>query len=296
VPKKILATLIVTVALPWGAFATAQVVQPLGPPSERGEPAPGEPETVEGGVIPVPLGGRSAEAARAGTRVGSVLPPAWSSVAVRYQPLWDVAGAGAGAGFGLERWSPYFAASAIMPQLSPHPFLSPWGMLAYEGWLFDRYRAAWDGAPAADDRLDGAASWLQRGDRAMAEGRADDAALAYRRVTQAAPELPLGWLALGAALAEAADDPGAADALRQGFDRYPAWLSPALDWQALFGGADRLVAVQSAAAERAEGSADARFVAGVLHLFGGAPATGRRLLAALPGDPHAAALLARGPR
>ncbi len=295
-PKSV-TPLLVAIAL-WSALvvgtpARAQVVQPSGPPSDASEPAP--PEVGEDGRIPLPLGGsRAAVAARAHGRVGSVLPPAWSSASGLYQPLWDAAGGPIG--FGLERWGPYFAASAIMPQLSPHPFLSPWGMLSYEGWMFDRYRAVWGGLPAGDERTGQAAGWLQRGDVAMTEARPGDAVLAYRRVTQASPELPLGWLALGAALAETGDDAGAAGAFRQGLDRYPPWIAPAIDWEALYGSADRLVAVQTATAERAVRSSDARFVAGVLHLYGGAPATGRRLLSALGDDPHARALLARGPR
>jgi len=289
--RAALAAVWVLSILAWMPDARAQVVSPLGPPTgaePSGEEAGGE-------RISLPVdGSRAVVAERAHARVASILPPAWSAVVGRYQPLWD--GVGAPSGFGLERWSPYFAAAAIAPQLAPHPFLSPWGMLSYEGWLFDRYRAAWDGPVGPDDRHGEAAGWLQRGDRAMAEGRPGDAAVAYRRTTQAAPELPLGWLALGAALAEAGEDRGSADAFRQGFDRYPSWLSPALDWEALYGGADRLVAVQSATAERASAGGDARFVAGVLHLFGGAPATGRRLLSTLPEDPHAAGLVARGPR
>jgi tetratricopeptide (TPR) repeat protein len=279
----------------FAAPAAAQNVRPLAPILEPADQAPSPSSDEETARIPLPLAAsRAAAADRARPRVASVLPAAWSSIAERYQPLWD--GAGAGTGFGLERWGPYFAAAGIVPSLAPHPFLSPWGMLSYEGWLFDRYRAAWEETADDAERHDLAAGWLQRGDRAIAEGRIDDAALAYRRVTQAAPEFPLGWLALGAALAESGADQEAAGALRQGLDRYPSWLAPALDWEALYGSADRLVGVQSATAERAlAGSDDARFVAGVLHLFGGAPATGRRLLSGLVADPHARMLLGRGP-
>jgi hypothetical protein len=292
---KIGAVLALVATLAFALPATAQDARPLGPDRERAEPTP-PPPGEEPGRIPLPLSGsRAASAARAQAGVASVLPPAWSSVVGRYQPLWDAVGAPAG--FGLERWGSYFAAAGLVPQLSAHPFLSPWGMLSYEGWLFDRYRAAWEDVPAGDVRLDQAAGWLQRGDRAMVEGRTDDAVLAYRRVTQTLPELPLGWLALGAALAQTGKDEEADRAFRQGLDRYPPWLAPALQWEALYGSADRLVAVQSATVERAEsGRTEPRFVAGVLHLFGGAPATGRRLLSGLVGDPHAAALLARGPR
>jgi tetratricopeptide (TPR) repeat protein len=287
-------TLAALLALAWPA--SAQDPRPLGPDLEPAQPVPTAPGEEQAGRIPLPLAGnRAAAAASAHAGVPSVLPPGWSAIVGRYQPLWDAVSAPAG--FGLERWGSYFAAAGIVPQLSAHPFLSPWGMLSTEGWLFDRYRAAWDDVPPGDERLDQAAEWLQRGDRAMAEGRSEDAVLAYRRVTQTMPELPLGWLALGAALAQMGEDDEADRAFRQGFDRYPPWIAPALDWQALYGDADRLVALQSAAAERAvRGSSETRFVAGVLHLFGGAPATGRRLLSSLVEDPHAAALLARGPR
>jgi tetratricopeptide (TPR) repeat protein len=281
-------------ALQIAAPAQGQEVRPMGPVLEPANQGP-RPEEEPGRVPLPPLSSRAASADRARARVASVLPAAWSSIASRYQPLWE--GAGAATGFGLERWGSYFAAAGIVPQLSPHPFLSPWGMLSYEGWLFDRYRAAWEEAYETDERLDTAASWLQRGDRAMAEGRIEDGILAYRRVTQGVPEYPLGWLALGAALAEAGDDDDAARALRQGLDRYPSWLAPALDWEMLYGSAERLLAVQAATAERAAAGSDpARFVAGVLHLYGGAPATGRRLLAGLVDDPHAEMLQTRGPR
>ena len=293
-PKAIPLPILVLAAVALAAPASAQDVRPPTSIMEPGERPPREPTGIESGIVPLPpTGNRAAAADRAGARVAAVLPADWRSIASYYQPLWD----GAGEGFGLERWGSYFAAAGIVPSITAHPFLSPWGMLSYEGWLFDRYRAAWESAPARGERLELAASWLQRGDRALAEARTEDAILAYGRVTQAAPEYPLGWLALGAALAEAARDEEAARALRQGLDRYPAWLSPSLDWEALYGAADRLVAVQSATSERAlAGSADARFVAGVMHLFGGAPATGRRLLGGLADDPHAAMLLARGPR
>jgi tetratricopeptide (TPR) repeat protein len=271
-----------------------QEVSPMAPvlePADRGPRNEGEPE-----LFPLPsTSSRAAAADRARARVGSVLPPTWSSIAARYQPLWEASGTASG--FGLDRWGSYFAAAGIVPQITPHPFLSPWGMLSYEGWLFDRYRAAWEESFAVDERLDASATWLQRGDRAMAEGRIEDGILAYRRVTQSAPEFPLGWLGLGAALAEAGNDDEAARAFRQGLDRYPSWLTPALDWEMLYGGADRLMAIQAATAERAlAGSATARFVAGVLHLYGGAPATGRRLLAGLVDDPHAEMLETLGPR
>jgi tetratricopeptide (TPR) repeat protein len=293
---KIGTALALAAMLAFALPAAAQDARPLGPDREPAEPAPPAPGEEQGGRIPLPLSGsRAASAARAQAGVASVLPPTWSSTVGRYQPLWDAVGAPAG--FGLERWGSYFAAAGFVPRLSAHPFLSPWGMLSYEGWLYDRYRAAWEDVPGEDARLDQAAGWLQRGDRAMVEGRTDDAVLAYRRVTQTAPELPLGWLALGAALAQTGRDEEADRAFRQGLDRYPPWLAPAIDWEALYGSAERLVTVQSATAERAEsGRAESRFVAGVLHLFGGAPATGRRLLSGLAGDPHAADLLARGPR
>lgn len=274
----------------------AQDVRPLGPDLAPSGPTASRPDEEQSGSIPLPLAGsRAATAALAQAGVASVLPPVWRTTADRYQPLWDVVGSSVG--FGIERWGSYFAAAGIVPHLTPHPFLSPWGMLSYEGWLFDRYRAAWLDAPTSDDLIAQAAVWLQSGDRAMAEGRPEEAALAYRQVTQSEPELPLGWLALGAALAEMGQDAEAGRSFRQGLDRYPAWLTPALDWEALYSGADRLVAVQSASVERASsGSPEARFVAGVLHLYGGAPATGRRFLSGLEGDPHAAMLLARSAR
>lgn len=267
------------------ALATPTAAQELPPVAPILDPA----------EIALPLiAGRAAAADRSPTRVASVMPTTWTSITSRYEPLWDAAGA---TGFGLARWGSYFAAAGIVPSIAPHPFLSPWGMLSYEGWLFDRYRAVWGAPPAAPERLDLAARWLQRGDRAMAEGAVEEAVRAYRRATHAAPEFALGWLALGAALAASAHDGEAARAFRLGLDRYPSWIAPALDWEALYTSPERLLAVQSAAAERATtGSEDSRFVAGVLLMFGGAPAAGRSLLSGSPNDPHAAMLLSRGPR
>ncbi|MFN2384210.1 MAG: hypothetical protein ABR559_08105 [Gemmatimonadota bacterium] len=284
--------------LVWPAAAAAQDPRPLAPvfePTGPGESEPADQADVTRGEIPLPTAAdRTAAAARASLPVGAVLPASWTALAVGYQPLWMEIGSARG--FGLERWGGYFAATGLVPVISPHPFFSPWGMLSYDTWLFERYRAVW--TPAREAPLFGpAAAWLQRGDRAMIDGDPAGAAEAYRRAALGAPEVPLAYLGLGAALAAAGDDAAAARAFRQSLDRYPAWLALAIDWPALFGDGARLAAVQAAAVERARsGDPSSRFVAGVLHLFGGAPATGRELLAGLAADPHTELLLARGPR
>lgn len=276
----------------------AQDVRPLAPIREPAPPEtpaePGETPRTEPDFVPLPEAASRAEAAsRDRVKVTAVLPAAWNDVVSLYQPFWvDVMPARA---FGLQRWTGYFAGAGFAPTVSAHPFFSPWGMMAYDGWLFDRYRALWSSARPPDRGVE-AAAWLHRGDRAMAAGLADEASTSYRRVTQVAPELPLGYLGLGAALAELGHDAAAAQAFRQSLDRYPGWLGMAIDWDRLYG-ADRLVQVQASTETRAlGGSAESRFVAAVLHLFGERPDRGRELLDGLAGDPHAAFLLARGPR
>lgn len=283
------------------AVAQGQDVRPLAPILEPVEPPIREPGIEgEGGantptLVPLPEAASRAEAAaRDRVVTAAVLPASWTSVVGAYQPIW--VGIASPNGFGLDRWGTYFTAAALSPVLVAHPFLSPWGLMSYDGWVLDRYRAVWS-AREAPGPLAQAARELQRGDRAMLEGRADAAVEAYGRVTQAAPELPLGHLALGAALAAAGDDERAARAFRQSLDRYPPWLALNVDWELLFGGRDRLVAVQAGTLRRAQAEGPAsRFVAGVLHLFGDRPGLGRRVLGTLPEDPHATILLARGPR
>jgi tetratricopeptide (TPR) repeat protein len=276
-----------------------QDVRPLAPILEPSEPIPAENEEetpVNGGVIPLPVpeaSGRADAAIRSRSRA-VVLPSLWTEVGAAYQPLWM--GIGSAHGFGIERWSPYFAAAVIVPTISPHPVFGPWGMLSTEGWLFEFYRSLWTTTREAT-RMTEAAGWLQRGDHAMILGRTEEAVTAYRRVTVTVPEYALGYLALGAALAEQGDDRGAEQAFRQSLDHYPAWLTLAIDWPALFGETDRLVAAQRAAVERSRsGDPSSRFVAGMLQLFGGAPAAGRATLSGLRPDPHAEMLLARGPK
>lgn len=279
--------------------ARAQDIRPLAPVLEPAEPGnrpevPG-PAGEDPELIPLPQApSRTAAASRDRVRVAAVLPASWSGVTAQYQPYWT--GITSVNGFGLHGLTPYFAAAGLVPILTPHPFLGPWGMLGYEGWLFDRYRSVW-GSPRSAGPLGDAAEWLQRGDHAMANSRAADAAHAYRRVTLAAPDFPLGYLGLGAALAELGDDEAAARAFRQSLDRYPAWLALSVDWALFYGNPGRLASVQAAAAERAEaGGAASRFVAGVLYLFGDRADLGRGLLAGLEGDRHAELLVTRGPR
>ena len=278
----------------------AQDIQPLAPvlePNDREQPEDGveTPSPDEPGLIPLPEApNRTTAASRDRVRVTTVLPASWSGVVANYQPLWI--GVLSPSGFGLHRWTPYFASSALAPVLIAHPFFGPWGVLSYDGWILDRYRQVWTSA-RPPERLAEAGHWLQLGDRAMAERSAREAAEAYRQVTQVAPGFPLGYLGLGAALAELGDDVGAAQAFRQSLDRYPAWLALAVDWSLFYGRQDRLEAVQAAADRRAEsGSANSRLVAGVLHMFGDQPTLGREMLSGLAGDPHAVHLMTRGPR
>ncbi|HUP01728.1 MAG TPA: hypothetical protein VM737_09455 [Gemmatimonadota bacterium] len=293
------------IAASWAArppAVHAQDVRPLAPirePAEPGDPPAvedagreGEPAGAEPALIPLPQAASRAVAASGDrVRVAAVLPASWSDVVAGYQPAWTgIASAG---GFGLQGWTAYFAAAGLVAAPSPHPFFGPWGMLAYEGWLFERYRSVWTAPGAAELRYgEDAAEWLQRGDYAMATVRPAEAAHAYRRVTQAAPDFPLGYLGLGAALSELADDEAAALAFRQALDRYPAWLTLTMDWTLLYPGAERLAAVQAAAAERAE-DRSGRLVAGILHLFGDRAEQGRAFLRTLADDPHAELLLTR---
>lgn len=283
-----------------GIDLQAQDIQPLAPvlePNDREEPEDGveTPSPDEPALIPLPEApNRTTAASRDRIRVTTVLPASWSGVVASYQPLWI--GVLSPNGFGLHRWTPYFASSALAPVLTAHPFFGPWGVLSYDGWILDRYRQVWTSAQPPE-RFAEAGHWLQLGDRAMAERSATEAATAYRHVTLVAPDFPLGYLGLGAALAELGDDLGAAQAFRQSLDRYPAWLGLAVDWSLLYGRRDRLEAVQAAADRRAEsGSANSQFVAGVLHMFGDDPTLGREMLSGLPDDPHAVHLMTRGPR
>lgn len=274
----------------------AQDVSPLTPMSgkdgPRREPAVEIPSSGQAVVIPLPQAANRVEAAdRSRIRVTAALPSSWISVSTRYQPYWSVVEP-AGS-FGIESWSPWFAASGLVPVLAPHPFFSPWGLLSYDGWLYDRYRAIWGSAGSADSRPD-AALWLQRGDRAMLESRPREAVQAYRRVTQIAPDLPLGFFGLGIALAELGEDEDAAAALRQAIDRYPGWLPPAVDWIALVGDGTRMARLLVTTAERAErGDRASVFVAGVMSLYGGEPSAGRAYLAEMLPDEHARILLSR---
>jgi hypothetical protein len=290
----------VVLAPVYGIELRAQDIQPLAPvlePNDREQPEDGveTPDPDEPGLIPLPEApNRTTAASRDRVRVTTVLPASWSGVVASHQPLWM--GILSASGFGLHRWTPYFASSALAPVLTAHPFFGPWGVLSYDGWILDRYRQVWTSA-RPPERLAEAGHWLQLGDRAMAEQSAGEAATAYRHVTLAAPDFPLGYLGLGAALAELGDDVGAAQAFRQSLDRYPAWLGMAVDWSLLYGRRDRLEAVQAAADRRAEtGSANSQFVAGVLHMFGDDPTVGREMLSELPDDPHAVHLMTRGPR
>ena len=282
--------------LSMAATVGAQDVSPLSPMPGSGvtgrEPGVERPADGQGVVIPLPQAANRAEAAdRARIHVTSGLPASWTAVATRYQPFWaDVQPLGA---FGVDSWSPWFAAAGFAPVLSPHPFFSPWGLFSYDGWMYDRYRAIWGPARLTDDRPE-AATWLQRGDRAMLAGRPQDAVQAYRRVTQIASDLPLGFFGLGIAQAELGDDEAAAAALRQAIDRYPGWLPPSVDWIALVGDDERMRRLLAASGQRAErGERASVFVAGVLSLYGGEPSAGRGYLSAILPDEHAQVLLSR---
>lgn len=303
-PKRSLGralTLVAAVLLGWGvAAADAQEVRPLAPVLEPAEPVrPGERRGDDDGqpeLVPLPdASSRTAAASQDRVRVAAVLPASWTRIAERYQPVWvRIATPN---GFGLHAWREYFALSAAAPALSAHPFFSPWGMLSYDGWLYDRYRDVWSRAPAPELLAD-ASVWLQRGDRMMAEGRPAEAVQAYRRVTQSAPDFPIGYFGLGAALAELGEDDPAARAFRQGLERYPVWLVLSLDWRQLYGDPERLRSVLTASARRGSAEATAsRFVAGVLHLFADRAEQGRTLLKGMgESDGQAQLLLSQGPR
>lgn len=281
--------------------AQAQEVRPLAPVFEPAEPAPpGERRDGEGDepsedpMLRPDASSRAAAASQDRVRVAAVLPGSWTRIAHRYQPVWvRIATPN---GFGLHTWREYFALSAVSPVLVAHPFFSPWGTLSYDGWLYDRYRDVWSRAPAPD-RLAEASIWLQRGDRMMAEGRPREAVQAYRRVTQSAPDFPIGFFGLGAAFAELGEDDQAARAFRQGLERYPAWLVLSLDWRQLFGDPERLRAVLSQSARRGEDDrSSSRFVAGVLHLFADRVEQGRELLSTMAaGDGQVQLLLTQTP-
>lgn len=282
------------------AVAHAQEVRPLAPVLEPAEPLrPGERRGDDDGqpeLVPLPDASSRAEtASQDRVRVAAVLPASWTRIAERYQPAW--VGVATPNGFGLHAWREYFALSAAAPVLTAHPFFSPWGMLSYDGWLYDRYRDVWSRAPAPELLAD-ASIWLQRGDRMMAEGRPTDAVQAYRRVTQSAPDFPLGYFGLGAALAELTQDDQSARAFRQGLERYPVWLVLSLDLRQLYGDADRLGAVLAASARRGNAeNSSGRFVAGVLHLFADRPEQGRTLLRGMAErDSQVQLLLTQGPR
>lgn len=275
--------------------ARAQDVRPLVPILEPAGPGRSGPATerADSIVLPLPSGPR-AEAARLARARVTVVPGAWSDLSDTYDPHW-IGPSERPSAFGLARWSTWFAARGIAPYVDPHPFFGPWGLYSYEGRLLDLYRSAW-AAPVGEGPAAEAGEWLRRGDGAMAAGRVDEAVTAYRRATVAGPPLPHAWLALGAALAEGGDDREAARAIRQGLDRFPAWLPLAVDWTSLLSGERLGTALDGAAARARTGDAESLFVAGVLHLFGERPAEGRALLAALAGDPHVDQLVARGPR
>jgi tetratricopeptide (TPR) repeat protein len=276
--------------------AVAQDVSPLSPiagnDEARPEPKVERPSDGQAVVIPLPQAANRVEAAdRARLHVAATLPASWTALATRYQPYW--AGVEPLGAFGVESWMPWFAGAGFSPILAPHPFFSPWGLLSYDGWMYDRYRAIWGPARPADDRSD-AALWLQRGDRAMLADRPRDAVQAYRRLTQIASDLPHGYFGLGIALAALGEDDAAAASLRQAIDRYPGWLSPSVDWIALIGDGPRLAKLLTTTAARAErGERASVFVAGVMCLYGGEPAAGRAYLSAILPDEHAQILLSR---
>jgi tetratricopeptide (TPR) repeat protein len=288
--------IVLVVALALAGAARAQDVSPLAPMTgdEEGRPAPGieRPTDGQGVVIPLPQAGSRVEAAdRARVHVAATLPASWTSVATRYQPYW--AGVEPLGAFGAASWTPWFAGAGFVPVLSAHPFFSPWGLLSTDGWMYDRYRAIWGPNRAPGERSD-AAIWLQRGDRAMLADRPRDAVQAYRRLTQIASDVPLGYFGLGLALAELGEDDAAAASLRQALDRYPGWISPSADWRAMVGDGPRLDRLLGETRQRAAGGGKASvFVAGVVHIYGGAPEEGRVLLASLLPDEHAQVLLTR---
>ena len=128
----------------------------------------------------------------------------------------------------------------------------------------------------------------------MLAGRPREAAQAYRRVTQIASDLPLGYFGLGIAQAELGDDDAASASLRQGIDRYPGWLAPGVDWVSMIGDDARMTGLLEASASRAErGDRASVFVAGILRLYGGDPAAGRAYLSSILPDEHAEILLSR---
>lgn len=297
-PKPTPAIVLVGLVLSSSPFAGAQDVRPLSPvlrPGAVDRPS-AEEEPVDRPGVPLPEASSRAATADATRARAAVLPVAWADVATRWQPHWIAIAPGNA--FGVDRWSSWFAAAGLVPRVEPHPFFSPWGLFAYEGWIFDRYRAAWS-PPRHDDRFAEAARSIRRGDRGMLEARWLDAATAYRRATVAAPELPHGYLGLGAALAATGEVVAAARTFRQAADRWPAWLPLEFDWSRLLGDPTRLAAVLEASLESVDSGSDGddgRFVAGVLHLFGDRPSTGREILGTLGSDRHARMLLARGPR
>ena len=278
------------------ARAGAQDVRPLSPvlrPAEV-DRAPEREESSEPSGVPLPEAKSRAASASAARARAAVLPFAWTELAARWQPHW-IAVVPPGNAFGVERWEGWFAAAGMVPRISPHPFFSPWGLFAYEGWVFDRYRSAWNPS-RREGGLAEAARWIRRGDRGMLEARWLDAATAYRRVTLFAPELPHGFLGLGAALAVMEEDAAAAQAFRQSVDRWPPWLPLELGWSRMLGDPSRLETVLFDSRRRVGSGSDGRFVAGVLHLFGGRASLGREILSDLAADRHAETLLARGPR
>jgi hypothetical protein len=229
-----------------------------------------------------------------------VYPAGWADLAPAYEPHWIalLPGGSRPAAFGLGRWAGWFAGTALGPAVDPHPFFAPWGLYAYEGRLLDLYRAAWSGpargpAPAAEEPARAAAGALRSGDGAMVAGDPRAAAEHYAAASRAAPQFPHGYLGRALALAELGDSAGAARALRQGIDRYPAWLALDVEWHALVG-SGRLARARDPLVRA--GGTDAILVAGALDLFGGRAAEGRARLEGLAGDPHADRLLSRGPR
>lgn len=279
------------------ASAEAQDVRPLSPVLRPGpvERSPDDEESSGSGIVPLPEASSRAATADAARARAAVLPVAWTDVASRWQPHWI--GIAPGHAFGVDRWSSWFAAAGLVAPVVPHPFFSPWGLFTYDGWIFDRYRSAWI-PTRREGRFVEVARLIRRGDRGMLESRWLDAATAYRRATLAAPELPHGYLGLGAALAVLAEDAAAAQAFRQGVDRWPAWLPLELGWDRLWKDDTRLASVLEASRERAAapGEVDSRFVAGALLLFGGRVDAGREILAGMQSDRHAETLLSRGPR
>lgn len=295
-PKPTVAIALVALVLSSSPSAEAQDVRPLSPvlrPGAVERPSDDE-EPVDRSGVPLPEASSRAATADATRARAAVLPVAWADVASRWQPHWIALAPGNA--FGVDRWSSWFAAAGLVPRIEPHPFFSPWGLFAYEGWIFDRYRSAWS-PTRQDGRFTEAARWIRRGDRSMLEARWLDAATAYRRATVAAPELPHGYLGLGAALAAMEEDVAAAQAFRQSVDRWPAWLPLEVSFSSLWGGASRSGELLDASRERALGGGrDRKFVGGVLHLFGGRERMGVHLLESLPEDRHARMLLSRGSR